>query len=94
MPFAGGDPDELQDAATALEALSQDLTGDALTVAAQGRAAAAAAGDPGVADLVETALAAVGGAAVATASLLGGLSRGATTAGGQLVRATGGSGPR
>jgi len=94
MPFAGGDPDELQDTASALEALSQDLTGDALAVAAQGRAAAASAGDPGVADLVETALAAAGGAAVATAALVSGLSRGATTAGGQLVRATGGSGPR
>ncbi|NAZ83919.1 hypothetical protein GTR02_19080 [Kineococcus sp. R8] len=94
MTFAGGNPDQLQETATALDTLSQDLTGDALALTGQGRSAGACAGDATVAGLAETALAAVGGAVLATATVVAGLSQGATTAGGQLETATGGSGPR
>ncbi|WP_337059730.1 hypothetical protein [Kineococcus sp. G2] len=90
MSFAGGDPIQLQVASAGLRALSEDLVGDALALTAQGRSAAALAGDGTVASLVETALAAVGGAVLATSALVSGLSQGATTAGDQLQRATGG----
>jgi len=89
MGFAGGDPRELQQVSTGLSTLSSHLAGDATEIARQGRSAAAHAGDPQVADLAETALAAIGGVVVATAAIVQGLSEGATTAGTQLRRATG-----
>ena len=89
MAFAGGDPQALGVVATALDTLSSDLAGDAVEIARQGRLAAAAAGDGSVADLVETALAAIGGVVVATATIVQGLGDGSRTAGSQLWQATG-----
>ena len=89
MAFAGGDPSRLRAASRSLSTLSEDLTGDALTATGQGREAASAAGDAQVAQLAETALAAVGGALMATAALVSGLSEGSTTASDQLLTATG-----
>lgn len=89
MAFAGGDPTDLRAVAVTLTTLSGDLTADALAMASQGRSAAADAGDGQVADLAETALAALGGAVLATATLVSGLAQGSTTAADQLVTATG-----
>lgn len=89
MGFAGGDPARLSSASRGLDTLAADLAGDASTIARQGADAAASAGDPQVAELAETALAAIGGAVVATAAVVQGLADGATTAGTQLRRATG-----
>lgn len=91
MAYAGGDPDALAATSTQLGGLAGDLAGDAVAVKGQGGAAAAAVGDGGLAALAETALAAVGGAVVATSTLVAGLSRAASTAGDQLDVATGGS---
>lgn len=90
MGFAGGQPAQLQEVSGTLSALSEDLTADAVAATAQGKAAASHAGDAQVAGLAETALAAIGGAVMATATLVGGLADGATTAADQLVTATGG----
>lgn len=89
MGFAGGDPRELQTISTGLSTLASDLSGDATEIARQGRSAAAHAGDGQVADLAETALAAIGGVVVAAAAIAQGLAQGTTTAGTQLRRATG-----
>lgn len=89
MGFAGGDPQALGVVATGLDQLSTDLAGDAAEIARQGKLAAGAAGDGQVADVAESALAAIGGVVVATAAIVQGLADGSTTAGGQLVRATG-----
>ncbi|WP_148076651.1 hypothetical protein [Cellulomonas sp. PhB150] len=75
--------------ATGLDHLSADLSRDASQVATQGKSAASAAGDAQVADLAETALAAIGGVVLATATIVQGLSEGSSTAGTQLRRATG-----
>lgn len=90
MAFAGGRPTELRDVSRTLSTLSGDLSADALAVKAEGHAAAGAAGDGHVADLAETVLAALGGAVMATATLVGGLADGSTTAADQLLTATGG----
>lgn len=89
MAFAGGDPFTLDVVATGLQQLSSDLAGDAAEIACQGKLAAGAAGDGSVADLVETALAAIGGVVVATATIVHGLGDGSKTAGSQLWHATG-----
>lgn len=93
MGFAGGDPQALATASRGLATLSDDLATDATAIARHGREAAAVAGDAQVADAAETALAAVGGAVVATATVVRGLADGATTAQTQLQQATG-AGPR
>jgi hypothetical protein len=89
MGFAGGDPHALADVAAGLSRLSADLTGDAAEIVRQGKQAAGAAGDGQVADLAESALAAIGGVVVATATIVQGLADGSTTAGTQLRQATG-----
>lgn len=89
MGFAGGDPQALASVALGLGHLSSDLAADATQMAALGKDAAAHAGDGQLADLAETALAALGGVVVATAAIVEGLSMGSTTAGSQLRRATG-----
>lgn len=89
MGISGGDPAALAGASTSLGDVSTDLAGDACTVAGLGKQAAGAA--PGrVGHLADTALAAIGGALTAAATLAEGLSQGASTAGDQLVKATGG----
>ncbi|SFJ62611.1 hypothetical protein [Cellulomonas sp. KH9] len=90
MAFAGGDPARLRAASRALGTLAEGLTDDALAARDRGREAAAAAGDGHIAQLAESALAAVGGALVATAVVVSGLAQGTTTASDQLVGATGG----
>jgi len=89
LGFAGGDPHALSAASQGLDALSSDLTQDATELVKHGKSAASHAGDGQVADLAETALAAIGGVLVGTATIVEGLSKGATTAGSQLRRATG-----
>ena len=93
MGFAGGDPQQLATASRGLGHLADDLATDATAIARHGRDAASAAGDGQVADAAETALAAIGGAVLATATVVRGLGDGATTAGTQLHQATG-TGPR
>ncbi|WP_028045504.1 hypothetical protein [Cellulomonas sp. URHE0023] len=89
MGFAGGDPHQLEVVGKGLGALSSDLAGDATQIARQGKLAGAAAGDGHVADLAESALAAIGGVVVAAATVVQGLAEGSTTAGAQLLQATG-----
>lgn len=89
MGFSGGDPQVLHGAANGLGDLSSDLAADATQLAVQGKAAAAHAGDGCVADLAESALAAIGGVVIATSTIVQGLSAGSTTAGSQLSSATG-----
>ena len=90
MGFAGGDPQQLSDAAGSLDTLSGDLSSDALAISAQGKLAARHVGEGQIVDLAEAVLAAVGGAVVATATVVAGLSQGSRMAADQLVRATSG----
>lgn len=89
MGFAGGDPGALTDGAGLLTGLSDHLADDAFALAALGRRESAAAGDPQVAQVLETALATTGGVLVAATALTHGLAVGVREAGRQLTTATG-----
>ena len=88
MGFAGGHPAQMRQASNRLTTLSSDLAADAVAITRVGGRAAAAAGSGLVGGAAESALAAIGGATIATSVIAGGLGEGVLTGADQLDRAT------